>query len=252
MRTVCDVAVNLESRLYLARFRNRNRILADAIASRTNNRCFIVGNGPSLNVSDLDKLAGEDCFAANHIYKLYKNTIWKPKYYIIQDRYTKLDVPLSEIGSSFIFAGAYYLCNNSIDRPSNLYAYYGRRQLNRGADILDFSLDISRYISVAYTVTYTAIQIAAYLGYKEIYLLGIDHKYSVETDDFGKVIAENRVRNHAYADVNKEVAANVIGMERAYTSARVYSEISGHFKIMNATRGGKLEVFPRVDFDSLF
>ena len=35
-----------------------------------NKRCFIVGNGPSLTVQDLDRLVGEDCFAANLIFKI--------------------------------------------------------------------------------------------------------------------------------------------------------------------------------------
>ena len=37
----------------------------------------------------------------------------------------------------------------------------------------------------------------------------------------------------------------------AYQAAREYADRHG-IKIYNATRGGKLEVFERVDFDSLF
>ena len=48
-------------------------------------RCFIIGNGPSLKIEDLNALVDEDCFACNRIYGLYDKTKWRPKYYCSQD-----------------------------------------------------------------------------------------------------------------------------------------------------------------------
>ena len=42
--------------------------------------CFIVGNGPSLNSRDLNliKKEGYITFAANKIYRIFKETDWRP------------------------------------------------------------------------------------------------------------------------------------------------------------------------------
>ena len=50
-------------------------------------RCFIIGNGPSLNADDLDKLAeqGYVTFAFNRIYHIFDQTDWRPTYYMSQD-----------------------------------------------------------------------------------------------------------------------------------------------------------------------
>ena len=48
-------------------------------------RCFIIGNGPSLKAEDLDKLQNEICFASNMIYKIYDQTSWRPTYYCNSD-----------------------------------------------------------------------------------------------------------------------------------------------------------------------
>ena len=76
------------------------------------------------------------------------------------------------------------------------------------------------------------------MGFKEIYLVGVDCNYSTQKQhfiDYGKRIEHHPERN----------------MIDAYKVARQYAE-SHEIKIFNATRGGKLEVFERINFDSLF
>ncbi|MCC8155583.1 MAG: hypothetical protein LIP01_16240 [Tannerellaceae bacterium] len=46
-------------------------------------RCFIVGNGPSLAIDDLNMIAGEDSFASNGIFGLLDKTVWRPTYYFL-------------------------------------------------------------------------------------------------------------------------------------------------------------------------
>ena len=245
-RVLCDAVVNVGNKRFARSFPDKSNLLQNAADNRRSSRCFIVGNGPSLALSDLELLKDEDCFAANHIYKLFDKTEWRPRYYVIQDRYTVLDRDLCNMGSEVIFAGSYFLRRANISIPDNLYAFYDKRDLNLNSEFLSFSDDISRYVSVNYTVTYTMIQIAVSLGYRELYLLGIDHAYSIETDNRGRVVKKRNVRNHAFDDVNKETVANIAGMEKAYRSALHYSQSTGNFSIFNATNGGNLEVFDRV------
>ncbi|HJD45240.1 MAG TPA: hypothetical protein H9909_00215, partial [Candidatus Mediterraneibacter norfolkensis] len=48
-------------------------------------RCFVIGNGPSLTAEDLELLKGEITFAANRIYMLFDRTDWRPTYYFCAD-----------------------------------------------------------------------------------------------------------------------------------------------------------------------
>ena len=68
------------------------------------------------------------------------------------------------------------------------------------------------------------------------------------------MVSEGEI-NHFHPDYRKE--GEVWGLpdlelqERSFRLARTVFEINGR-RISNATRGGKLGVFPRVDLDSLF
>ena len=105
------------------------------------------------------------------------------------------------------------------------------------------------------------LHLAAYMGFSEIYLLGIDFTFSEVKNEHGEV--QTIQKDHALIerkDADKsQKSRNMIGaissqkqfQLRGYKAAKKYADAHG-IKIYNATRGGKLEVFPRVDFDSLF
>ena len=48
-------------------------------------KCFIIGNGPSLKVEDLDKLQNQITFSCNMIYNTLSETKWRPYYYFVHD-----------------------------------------------------------------------------------------------------------------------------------------------------------------------
>ena len=202
-----------------------------------------------MTATDLDSIASEDSFAANHIFNIFSKTLWRPTYYVLQDRYTKLDRSLSSIECRYLFIGSYFLRKNDFSLPDNAYPFFDKRDIGK-REYLSFSESLEKFISVNYTVTYSMLQIAVALGYLEIYLLGMDHSYAVETNEKGAVVKRNNVRNHAYED-KQEVVANVQGMNKAYLSAKHY--IDGHkdVSIYNATRGGKLEIFPRISLEEV-
>jgi hypothetical protein len=117
----------------------------------------------------------------------------------------------------------------------------------------DFSTDCSEKIYIGYMVTYAMLQMAVYMGFKEIYLLGMDHNFSREKQGDGSIATKENVRNHAAILGNYGLwgVAEPVKTTNAYKSAKNYADGHG-IKIYNATRGGKLEVFERVDFDGLF
>lgn len=223
-------------------------------------RCFIIGNGPSLKLSDLDRLAEEDCFACNRIYGLYDKTAWRPKYYCSQDKKV-----LEQIKDDLVFAAdnceEVFLPYNFMDLYSedllnkmNVNLFYHpyvsvySRDGNYPEGLMPFSDDISRQIYDGLSITYGMLQIAAYMGYKEIYLIGIDHNYPMKNGvvDAGQSYAEGIKP----IDMSTQFPPELLLCEVSFREAKRYCEQNGII-IRNATRGGKLEVFERTSFDEL-
>ena len=206
-------------------------------------KCFIVGNGPSLTMQDLALIQDKDCFASNLIFKIFDKTTWRPKYYFIQDRYADTGNILDTINLKCLFIGDYYWRTRGMKNP-NAICIHSARSFNH--ESVDFSEDMTKSLVSHFTITYTMIQAAVYMGYSDIFLLGMDHSYALTYDSKGNVTEDSTVSNHIFEDKNpKEVIANIEGMNKAYIAAQEYASTHG-IKIYNATRGGKLEWFPRI------
>ena len=201
-------------------------------------RCFIVGNGPSLTMEDLDLIKNEDCFAANLIFRIFDKTAWRPKYYFVLDRYADTGDALDSIQLEYMFIGDYYWRVRGMNNPNAICVHSVR---SHSDNEIEFSEEISKVLIAHYTVTYAMIQTAVYMGYKEIYLLGMDHSYALTYDSKGNVTEDKNPR---------EVIANIEGMNKAYIGARDYAKSHG-IKIINTTRGGRLEWFPRKSLEEI-
>lgn len=249
---LCKIIVDFNNLVYFKFSRigkYGNREIKELKNSQQGKRCFIIGNGPSLKATDLDKLINEDCFGMNYIFKIFDQTKWRPKYYLTQDKYIVNAMELEKQKFDNMFIGAYYFRKNKPDLPMAI-CYYHESLIYRKE--FHFSDDCSKKIYDCGTVTYAAIQFAAYMGYSEIYLLGMDTNFALTINEKGDIERNDVNNNHFYKDNNpSSIIANQADMLKGYVCAKKFSE-SHNFKIYNATRGGKLEVFERVDFDKLF
>ncbi|MCD7824762.1 MAG: DUF115 domain-containing protein [Clostridiaceae bacterium] len=229
-----------------------NKKLQGLKNSHEGERCFVIGNGPSLAVTDLEKLTEEDCFGASRIYKIFDRTVWRPKYYTVVDWRGLDNEEINSLEVENLFLGDYYYRKHNVQR-NDIYVFYGYRIINpTEIGELSVSEDISEKIILAATVTFASIQIAMYMGYKEIYLIGMDHNYAYVRDADGNVVRNpNAKESHFFADKDpSKNYADMVGMENAYITVKEYADEHG-IKILNATRGGALEIFDRVDFDSI-
>lgn len=232
--------------LYLRKFHNYHQ----------EKRCFIIGNGPSLNADDLTKLHehGEISFAFNRIFQIFPKTPWRPTYFVSQDNLS-LSTSAKEIENIPAMAKFIPIESHWYEGINIKGATYFHLVPNREDDYSLFSEDIAKEIYGSTTVAYTAIQIAAYMGFKEIYLIGVDHHFHTTRDRTGKIHIDETAKDYFADDYNKlrkgEWLPNVDCSTMAFESACTYANAHG-IRIYNATRGGKLEVFPRIDFDSLF
>ena len=118
-----------------------------------------------------------------------------------------------------------------------------------------FSENLVNGVWHGHSVTYENIQIAYHLGLNPVYLIGCDHNYAGEKNITEAVPVPSLRCNHfsdAYRDIGEFVnPAPIEKMTLAYEMAQSFAK-KNNFNIFNATRGGYLDVFPRVDFDSIF
>ena len=209
-------------------------------------RCFIVATGPSLKMEDLDTLAKEHeiCISVNSIWHAFPNTVWRPQYYVAMDYRALRDWKeiLEHIDIPYLFLGDTYKDYWMKDHDENHMKHHFIYEYNE-KKYPKFSEDFSRGSYMGSTITYNALQLAAYMGFQEIYLLGVDFSYFGENED------------KKYAHFYKEEKLTATGYERqvylSYISAKRFAD-NHEIKIFNATRGGKLEVFERVDFDKIW
>lgn len=221
-------------------------------------RCFIVANGPSLRAEDLDLLhqRGEITFGMNRIYKLFDQTQWRPTYYVCEDELIaqsqQKEINAIEAKAKFIPIELKWWHDVSVDGACYFHLNYSEEQRYPYA----FSTDIAHQLDCRGTVTFSCMQLATYMGFSEIYLLGVDHNYRVTIDINGNTITDPTAKDYfceGYDNDIQDLVVHDMGKNtRAYMDAKKFCDTTGKATIYNATRGGKLEVFQRVAFDSLF
>lgn len=209
-------------------------------------RCFIVATGPSLRIEDLECLKQEKIvtISMNQIWKIFEITDWRPDYYIADDPGAiELIMPrLEKFLINNYFIGDTITDFEKTKHPKNVFVHH----LNYNfvtKRLPDFSENFSRQCYLGASVTYSCMQLAVYMGFKEIYLLGVDFSYgnNGEPKKYSHCYEEKELNSTGYPEL----------IRLAYIAAKKYADSHG-IKIYNATRGGKLEIFERVDFDSLF
>lgn len=226
--------------------------------------CFVIGNGPSLTPRDLDKIKESEIvsFGTNRIYHIYDKTKWRPTYYVSVD-VAGLETEMNRIisGGDYVKFLNYKAMKFGRKPKDNIHYIYtfGNFKVNPyKMENASLSEDCSRHVSKTATVTANAIELAIYMGFSEIYLLGVDNNYARKRLTDGKVIRDFTVKS-SYFEGMKDSQGNpgdgfsvqsVDYMNETYKICKQFAESHG-VKILNATRGGKLDVFERVSLNEI-
>ncbi len=221
----------------------------------------MIGNGPSLNKCDVSLLRDEITIGANAIYMNYEKMGFYPTYYIVEDVAVAEDrgEEINQwVGPKYKFFGNYldYCFRSAPDVIwTNVRLNYNDERL---PSFPNFSTNAGVRVWVGGTVSYIGMQLAYYLGISELYLVGFDHNYvipdsvKVKGKQFTSMEDDpNHFHPEYFGKGYRWHDPNTARMERSYEKAKVYYEKDGR-KIFNATVGGHLEVFERVEYDSLF
>jgi uncharacterized Rossmann fold enzyme len=220
-----------------------------------NKRCFIVGNGPSLKANDLDKLKGEITFATNKIYMMFDKTEWRPSYYVCEEDEMFRQIQ-NEI-SMHVKCPAFYFCDAILNLDdfnlTDFYFFYLDPRCSWKPNRKPSFSEEPFIIQWGASITYSCLQLAAYMGFTEIILLGMDNTFKRGVKLNGEIIYGDNTQSHFDKDyVATDIYSSQIDVvNSAYETAREYCKQHG-IKIRNATRGGALDVFERINFDNLF
>lgn len=224
------------NRAYLAKFENIH----------AGGRCVILGNGPSLNDTDLSLLRHEITFGLNRIYLMYKKLGFSATYHVAVNRYvveqcadelTDLDTPL-------------------FTTARNRHLLAAKSNVGYLNDLVGplFSTNIAHGIWQGATVTNVAMQLAYYMGFEEVILVGVDHNFASKGAAHKLVQSQGADPNHFdpnyFGKGFKWQLPDLETSEVAYRLARTTFESTGR-RIVDATVGGKLEVFPKVELESV-
>jgi hypothetical protein len=216
-------------------------------------RAFIIGNGPSLKQTDLTKLKGEFTFGLNRIYLMFPELGFQTSYLVsvndlvieqCADEIAALPIPKFLSWRSHRFFENFH--PSSFILPTFLYTTY---------DNPTFARDARFRLWESATVTYVALQLAFHMGFEQVILIGVDHNFTTSGPVNTTITSDGDDPNH--------FAPNYFGKgfrwqlpdletsEIGYRMARQTYEQAGR-QVLDATVGGKLTVFPKTDYNTLF
>ena len=216
-----------------------------------NKRCFVIGNGPSLNQINFNYLNGEYTIGSNRVYLLKERLGFLPTYYVCVN-----ELVLQQFGNEicqlkmpkFLNWNQRDLFDHMDDSINFIHLKYGFQD--------HFEGNLQQSLSGGGTVTYTALQIAYYMGFKEVILIGVDHNYAEKGIPNSSEI-RNQKEDKSHFSVNyfpqgvKWQLPDLYRSEIAYRLARKTFEKEGR-RIIDATAGGKCNAFEKIDFKDLF
>ncbi|AXH98434.1 hypothetical protein DV702_01155 [Sporosarcina sp. PTS2304] len=258
---------------------NKNNKLKDKYQGE---RCFVVGNGPSLNNQDLSYLKDEETIMMNNFQKNEELVKLNSKYWMLADpaywdkeeTRDMLLIPILETLDERLKNTTLFMPQESIVNISNLNRPVVSDKVNfyymdidrsvytedeKIVDLIDFTRRVPPY---SQNVLSPSLMLAMHLGFKEIYIIGCDHSWW----DFSEKDIETTYVGHHYNKSEKDMkhSMNIFkslgyeGLRRTidrqlyeYNKLNEYA-ISNDIKIYNATEGGLLENFERIDYNSIF
>lgn len=230
-------------RLYLENMA-RLRHLRNTHAGR---RCFILGNGPSLRLMNLQPLRNEFTFGLNRIYLLFETLGFSTTYLVAMNRLV-LEQFQKEItalpGTKFVN----WFHRDIVTRtPSTLFIRPGFESRFSRNPVYHGTWEGA-------TVTFVAMQLAYFMGFSKVILIGVDHSFHTTGIPHQAIISEgddpNHFDLHYFGKGIRWQLPDLETSEFAYGLARDAFRADGR-EILDATVGGKLNVFPKVDYEEI-
>ncbi len=216
-------------------------------------RCFIIGNGPSLKDTDISQLKDEYTFGMNRIYLAFEDWGFSTNFLVSVN-----DLVVEQCVEDFL----------ALDMP-RFFSWRSRRFFSQSAvpnaqpPIFlhttytgpKFAADARGRLWEGATVTYICLQLAFHMGFERAILVGVDHSFSSTGQPNTTVVSQGDDRNHfdpSYFGAGfRWQLPDLDTSEMGYMIARRAYLDAGR-EVLDATIGGQLTVFPKTDYGSLF
>lgn len=231
----------------LPSFWRNNRRLEACRDRHKGERCFIFGNGPSIGDMDLTVLKGETVFTLNRGYLLFPRMGFKPKYHVT-------------INPLVVTQNAEELAGLNVDEQ---FIAWDMRSHFRGGFKPTFirqvrgpwfGENLPHGLWGGHTVTYAALQIAYFMGFSQVVLLGVDHRFSTQGPPNSLHVSDEPDRNHFdpnyFGPGTHWHLPDLAESRRAYQLADIFYRNDGRI-VLDATVGGALDVFPKTSLEEV-
>jgi hypothetical protein len=211
-------------------------------------RCIIIGNGPSLKNTDLSKLKGSFTVGMNRFYMAFPDLGFSTSCLLTVNDLV-IEQCAQDLRSLSIPTFVSWRGRKWIDPSQNLHYLHTSYNLPR------FNGNAAGRLWEGATVTFVAMQLAYYLGFKQVVLIGVDHSFSTKGTPNTTITSTGDDPNHFHAGYfGKGFRWQLPDLETseiAYTMAKEAYRRDGR-EILDATVDGKLIVFPKIAYESLF
>jgi hypothetical protein len=217
------------------------------VPPKFNMRCFVIGNGTSLRASDLDLIAGQPSIACNRISLIYPATRWRPTIYVHPESFA----PDMEFIQEHIDMGVEcYLGEHFAEPPRGVMTIKDAPNIHWLKACHHHIINFDNpelpdewhmpQVCVFGGSVNVAMQVAMLKGFDEIVLLGCDLVYrDKKPSHFDKRYEHGGEQPAFYASRNA-----FFGHVQAMNWIRRKKK---NIEVLNATRGGLLELWPRVE-----
>lgn len=225
-----------------------NRRLAEMQDIHRGERCVIIGNGPSLNRMDLSFLNREHCFGLNRIYLGFERFGFRPTYLVAVNKLV-IEQSAQELQSVPCTKFVSFEGVPAVRPASDLIVINPRSYRDF------FSTDPRQGLCIGSTVTYVAMQLAFWMGFSDVVLIGVDHRFETKGQPHKVVESEGDDPNHFDPNYfGKGFSWQLPDLEN---SEQMYRIADAYFrayrnKIVDATVGGACPVFEKADYRELF
>jgi len=209
--------------------------------SRKGERCLILGSAPSISKLDLSQIRRCDIFALNKASIACDNIEASKKYLIVADPKAAQEADVRQRFSSF---DAVFLSSDAVvDDPENCIRFdlYGKPKIDDG-----FAQDdLTRPLFDTHTVAGVAVQVAVAMGYKRIYLAGIDLTFDSREPYFYRESASEAYRLKFISDVRVSKMRAALAFLAKWASER-------GVKVVNLSPMKSLPLLETAEFADIF
>jgi len=226
---------------------SKENVALEEFCGKFKNRpMLVIGNGPSLNKTPLDDFISIPSIGMNKIDLLFPHVKWRPTYIVCINNFVVRQHWCLMLKSN-IPTLLSWNCRYFIPRSQRYQFRYFLTSLSS-----DFATNITKGLGSVATVTYTALQIAFYMGADPAILFGVDHSFSTTGKPCEYALRKGADIDHFAPNYFK--AGTYWGLpdlkssELGYQNAKKAFERDGR-AIYDATIGGKLDIFPKISIE---